>query len=209
VDFSSFVAGLIQGTFQAIVATVQQVREYAKLVADLSKTVEDFTRDNVSGNQARDWLTERYPQDLALVLPSPGQPGEPRVVPRRGADPSPAWLGELGLEGAQLDEQLTEGALLVAARRSLGEERMRLLANTVLLGINRIVVEDGQIRARLQFHAHAREQLTADIKLQGGQQMLGIAARQGGAATQISTMVSTVDVNTQSDISIKADLQAK
>src|SRR5262249_1921750 len=40
VDFPSFVAGLVSGTFQAIVdSTAQQIREYASLVASLSRSV--------------------------------------------------------------------------------------------------------------------------------------------------------------------------
>src|SRR4051812_31329545 len=66
VDFPSFVAGLIHGTFQSIVdATAQQVREYARLVADISKSVDEFTRDNVSSNQARDYLAEKHPEDIS------------------------------------------------------------------------------------------------------------------------------------------------
>jgi carbon monoxide dehydrogenase subunit G len=83
---------------------------------------------------------------------------------------------------------------------------MRLLANMVLLGINRIVVDDGQLRARLQFHARAREQMTADVTAQTGAQQAGIAARQADMRSQVSTMVSTVDVNAQADVSIKAEL---
>lgn len=207
VDFPSFVAGLIQGTFQAIVdATAQQVREYAKLVADISRSVDDFTRDNVSDNQARDHLFSKHARDLALVLPKPGEATQPRIEPRRGAEESPAWLSDYGLEGEELSPELVEGPLLAAARRDLAEDRMRTLATMVLMGINRIVVDDGQLRARLQFHARARESLTAEIAGQTSGQQMGIAGRQAGMQMGVSTMVSTVDVNAQSDVSIKADL---
>ena len=207
VDFPSFVAGLIQGTFQAIVdATAHQVREYAKLVADLSKTVDEFTRENVSDYQTRDWLASRYPRELNLALPEPGANTPPTLTPREEGEDSPEWLKEFGLEGEQLTPEVVEGPLLQAGRRALGEERMRMLANMVLLGINRIVVDDGQLRARLQFHARARESVNAQIKAQTGGQQMGIAARQADMQSQISTMVSTVDVNAQADVAIKADL---
>jgi hypothetical protein len=206
VDFPSFVAGLIHGTFRSIVdATAQQVREYAKLVADISKSVDEFTRDNVNPNQARDYLVDKHPADLTLVFPRPGEPGEPRVVPRvPGA--SPAWLADYGLEGEELTPELVDGALVQSARKSVGEDRMRTLATMVLMGINRIVVDDGQIRARLQFHAKASERMKADVTAQTGGQQLGIAGQSSGLRSAVSTMVSTVDVNAQSDISIKADL---
>jgi len=208
VDFPSFVAGLIHGTFQSIVdATAQQVREYAKLVADLSKSVDAFTRDNVSPNQARDALVGKHPQELELVLPRPGQPGEPRVVPRRQAvGTSPAWLADYGLDGEELTPELVEGALIQAARQSAGEDRLRTLATLVLMGVNRVVVEDGQLRARLQFHAKAQESVRAEVIAQTGGQDMGIAAQTAGLRTAVATMVSTVDVNAQADVSIKADL---
>src|SRR6476659_5731214 len=76
VDFPTFVAGLVSGTFQAIVdSTAQQVREYATLVASITKSVGDFSRDNVSPNQVRDWLAARHPKDLVLVIPKAGERG--------------------------------------------------------------------------------------------------------------------------------------
>jgi hypothetical protein len=214
VDFPSFVAGLIHGTFQSIVdATAKQVREYAKLVADISKSVDDFTRDNVSVYQAYDYLADRHPEDLEVVLPPPGQRVPPRLVSRgsggdrsRARNKSPAWLEQYGLGGEELTPEFIQGPLVHAARRSIGEDRMRTLATLVLMGINRIVVDDGQLRAKLQFHAKAQERLTADIVMKSGGQEAGIAAQQSGMRTAVTTMVSTVDVNAQSDISIKADL---
>ena len=208
VDFPSFVAELIQGTFIAIVdATSQQVREYAKLVADLSQTAEKFTAANVNINQARDRLVELHPAHLKLVLPGPGEIGEPRVEPFEDLDDdSPSWLEDYGLAGSELTVELVEGPLLDASRRALGEERMRNLATMVLMGINRIVVDDGELKARLHFHAKAREKVTADIVAQGGAQQIGIAGRQNTMQSAVSTMVSTVDVNSQADISLKADL---
>lgn len=207
VDFPSFVAELIQGTFQAIVdATAQQVREYAKLVADISRSVDDFTRDNVSLNQARDRLVEKHPAELMLVLPRPGENIQPRVVPRENADSSPPWLADYGLENQDLSEELVEGGLLEASRRMLGEERIRTLATMVLMGVNRLNVSDGQLTARLQFHAKAREKVNAEIVGQQGVQQQGIAARSASAGSAVSTMISTVDVNAQADVSIKTDL---
>ncbi len=207
VDFPSFVAGLIQGTFQAIVdATAHQVREYARLVADLSKTIDQFTQENVGDAQARDWLAARHPRELHVVVPEAGSNQRPRLASRGDDDEAPAWLEDYGLGGASLTDEIVEGPLLQAGRRALGEERMRMLANMVLLGINRIVVDDGQLRARLQFHARAREQVTAEISAQTAGQQTGIAARQSDMRAAVSTMVSTVDVNAQADVAIKAEL---
>ena len=207
VDFPSFVTGLIQGTFQAIVdATGQQVREYARLVASISRSVDDFSKDNVSSNQVRDWLAERHPADLQVVLPRPGEKGSPRLLPRRRDGEPPAWLEQYALGGQDLTPELTEGPLLDAARRTLGEERLQTLATMVLMGINRIVVDDGRIRARLQFHAQAREQVKAEMVGANESVRADVASRSTGNTANIQTMVSTVNANAQSDVALKADL---
>lgn len=208
VNFAGFVAGLVTGTFQAIVdATSQQIREYANLVASLSKSLDDFSRENVTDGQARGWLAGRYPQDLTQTVPAPGQAGTPQLVPRESqAGASPAWLGQYGLEGQALSPELTEGALLEAGRLKAGEERLQMLASLVLMGINRVVVNDGDIKARLQFHAVAKEQTTAEMMM--GQAAQGIAGRsqmEGGA----TTMVSTLKANAQAEASIKTDLMGE
>ncbi|HSS00699.1 MAG TPA: hypothetical protein VLM79_26750, partial [Kofleriaceae bacterium] len=49
INFPAFVASLVTGTFRAIVdATAQQLREYADLVANLSRSVEDFAAEHVT-----------------------------------------------------------------------------------------------------------------------------------------------------------------
>ncbi|MCA9700200.1 MAG: hypothetical protein KC431_21930, partial [Myxococcales bacterium] len=148
---------------------------------------------------------ERHPQDLVLQLPAPGSGGNPKVAPRREGS-TPEWLGEYGLEGESLTPELVEGPLLQAGRRLHGEQRMQTLATLVLMGINRIVIDDGQLKAKLQFHARAREQVSAQVSAQGGGKQASIAGRQGGGSSAVTTMVSTVDVNTQSEVSIKTEL---
>jgi hypothetical protein len=60
--FVEFTAGLINGTFDAIVgATVKQMEAYAKLVADLAKTLAQFQSENVSDAQINAHLAQRYP----------------------------------------------------------------------------------------------------------------------------------------------------
>lgn len=208
VDFPSFVAELIHGTFQAIVdATAQQIREYARLVASLAQTAEQFGRENVSPNQVRFGLAERHPADLVVVVPRTGERGDPALKPRHKDDAgSPPWLADYGLAGEELTAELAEGALLEAGRRAMAEDRMQNLSAMVLMGINRIVVQDGQIKARLQFHASARESVKADVADVGAAIQGGIAGRDAGTQGAVMTKVSTVSVNAQADVAIKANL---
>src|SRR6185503_11929707 len=78
-DFPEFVASLVHGTFDAIVdSSIRQMESFADLVAAVAKPIEQFTQENVSINQTRDWLIEQHPADLALLRDG----GEVRVVPR-------------------------------------------------------------------------------------------------------------------------------
>jgi hypothetical protein len=208
IDFPGFVAGLIHGTFDAIVdASIRQMEAFADLVSAVAKDTEQFTRDNISANQARDWLAERYPKDLVLDLS-----GGPRLLPRQSASdsdeepPSPDWLADFGLDDEPLTAELIEEQLIPAARRHVGEDRLQMLATMVLLGMNRVIVRDGSISARVRFRAVARDKAAVDYAV--AQDPGGSAWGQRGNATyaQHSTMISTVGVNVQAETELKAEL---
>ena len=211
IAFTDFVAGLVRGTFQAIVdATAQQMREYADLVANISRSAESFTRDNVSDAQARLWLSNRHAVDLYVAVPQPGKGGSPTLcVQAKSVGQSPEWLDQYQLAGAELNNELSEGPLLAAGRAKLGEERLQNLASMVLMGLNRVVVKDGQIAAKLQFHATAQDRSAAEVAAENRSQQGNIAQRQTDMSAQAVTMVSTTKANAQADANIRADLMGE
>lgn len=209
IDFPDFVAGLVHGTFDAIVdASIRQMESYADLVSAVAKPLEDFTADNVTLNQARDYLVETYPQDLYLelgsspvVLPRPGE-GEEADSPR-----SPSWLSEFNLEGEELTPELVEEQLVPLARAKVGQSRQQMLATMVLLGLNRVVVRDGSISARLRFRASAADRAKVEYAVSDDPQGGSSWGTRGSSSYQLpSTKVSTVGVNVQSDSDLKAEL---
>jgi hypothetical protein len=152
VDFPGFVASLIKGVFQAIVdASIQQMEAFAELVKNVSKSVDEYMKDNVSENQARDYLAGRYPDHLQVDVS--GQ--QPKVVPKPEADETemPDFFKDLGLDIPvdSLDEQTTEEVLMPAARQQLAIDRQRMLLMMVLMGINRLVVTNGSVKAAVIF----------------------------------------------------------
>jgi len=158
VDFPGFVAGLIQGVFQAIVdASIQQMEAFAELVKNVSKSVDEYMRDNITPNQARDYLTDRYPEQLQLDITG----DEPKVVPKPEANdsPLPDFFKDLGLDFPvdSLDEDVTEEVLVPAARQQMAIDRQRMLLMMVLMGINRLVVTDGSIKAAVIFDLKATD----------------------------------------------------
>jgi len=88
VDFPKFVSGLIQGVFKAIVdSTIEQMHAYGELLANVAKTVDQFAQDNISENNGRDWLAERFLDQLGVdTSPMSGgladEDAPPVVTPR-------------------------------------------------------------------------------------------------------------------------------
>ena len=211
-DFPEFVASLVHGTFDAIVdSSIRQMESFADLVAAVAKPIDQFTQENVSLNQARDWLIEQYPKDLALARDTE----EFRVVPRTPSNGesqegphSPDWLADFGLPGEELTSELIEEQLLPVARDRVARNRLQTLSTMVLLGMNRVVVKDGTIAARLRFRAAAADHAKVDYAVSDDPAGGGSEWGRRGSRTfsAPSTKVSTVGVNVQTDSELKAEL---
>lgn len=206
IDFPSFVSSMIQGTFQAIVnASIQQMEAYAEMLKSVAGTVDRFMQDNISDGMARDHLSEQYGQLFARDTSS----GSPRlqVRPRNADAELPSFFKDMGFSSpADIDDEAVEQVVVPQTRRHLAEARQRTLATMVLMGINRVVVDDGEITAKLQFHIDASESMAMrfdQTKTTAGN-MSGTAGRSPFGAQAV--MVNTASINAQSDINVRADL---
>lgn len=209
IDFTGFVAQLVHGTFDAIVdASIRQMESYSSMVAAVAKTVDQFTEENVTLNQARDWLATRYPGDLQLLLPDGAERAEPQLAPRKEGL-APSWLSEYGIEeGEELSTELLEQTVLPQVRLKVGGERQQLLAAMVLLGMQRVVVRDGSITSKVMFRAAATDAAKVSYATSSDPQQVNNWGERGAMsyAGQSSTMVSTVAVNAQNESNVRADL---
>mgnify|MGYP000904108873 CR=1 FL=1 len=161
VNFTAFVGELIQGVFRAVVdASVQQMEAYAELVKSVTMSISEFRDQNVTENQARDHLANRYPNLMQISL----QQGSPRLQVRPDADTDnlPDLATDLGLSEpiSSLDDETLEEKLVPAARDEIARGRQQLLATMVMMGINRIVVTNGRINAKLNFNFQASDAMT-------------------------------------------------
>ncbi|MEM9638064.1 MAG: hypothetical protein AAGA94_10500 [Pseudomonadota bacterium] len=208
IDFPAFVASLVDGTFNGITdSAIRQMEAYADLVAAVAKPLDQFARENVTRNQARDWLAEQYPGDVQLVNTG----NEYQLTPRNASEEEftepPSWLSDFGLEGNELSGEFLEQSLLPAARERVAQQRLSTLATMVLTGMNRVVVKDGTIGARLRFRAAASDSVALDFATSNdpasGQTQWGRRGSRRGSAV---TKVSTIDVNAQSDSELEARL---
>jgi hypothetical protein len=207
IDFPRFVAQLIQGTFQAIVdASIQQMEAYAELLRNVTRTIDSFMQENVSPDMARDYLADNYgsvfTRDLAGTTP------RLTVQPTgRREEALPSFFQDLGFGSVEdIDDQSIEEVIVPATRRDMAQKRQQLLATMVLMGLNRIVVDDGEIKAKLQFHIDASEE--AQLRFDQTKTTIGNLSGTAGRSpfTANGIMVNTTSLNAQSDINVRTDL---
>lgn len=238
VDFAKFVGGLIKNVFQAIVeSSIEQMRAYGELIANVSKTVDSFMQDNITPAAGRDWLSQKYPDVFEVETQDQGMsfaegdaaPPAPPVLVARGEN-AEVRLAEISHEMnlnppvADITDANAELRLVTAARLHMAKSRQQLLASMVMLGINRIVVTDGSITAKVIFDMRAQDMGTrgyrASMQDRSAQRYKeSINASYGGWFTPVSaeaafeaeqshvaTVGSSVDETSQSKAEVKANL---
>jgi hypothetical protein len=171
VDFPKFVGGLIKNVFQAIVeSSIDQMRAYGELIANVAKTVDQFMNDNISTGAGRDYLANRFPDTFDVELqPSAGSFAEGSEAPpptaqlvTKGEEPEKRLTeisAELGVDPpiTDISDPNAELKIVTAARLQMAKSRQQLLSSMVMLGINRIVVTDGTINAKVVFDMRAED----------------------------------------------------
>lgn len=226
VDFPKFVAGLIDGVFSAIVdSSIKQMEAYAELVKNVSKSVDQYMKDNVTENQSRDYLANRYPDHLELDLNGE----QPKVKTKDGYDENsmPDFFNDLGLSMPMdnFDDDAVEEQLVPAARKRMAMDRQQLLATMVLMGINRLVVTNGFIKSKVIFKLDTRDKVSKDFT-QTAEQRGGSSAYErsrpslwkrifsdnsySGSSSYGNFKVDTVDeTSSDSEVKLKAELSGE
>ncbi len=160
VKFPVFVASLIEGVFHAIVkSSIEQMEAYTAMIASVAKSLKQFTDDNVTENQGRDHMVEKFPDVFEIGVDDFGESAGPKLKLKDGVDESAALkrINSMQFEDGNvmksmdLSDENVEKALVMAARMQLAKQRQQLMASMVLMGINRIVITDGRISAKIMY----------------------------------------------------------
>lgn len=219
IAFPTFVADLINGTFDAIIgATIKQMNAFMDLVAQVSKTVGEYERDNVTDNQARDYLVQQLPGLLEIVV----EDEQPTLVITEAGEaaeaPALAFLqGTLGLPApvTRLEDDLITEQLVPAARRKLAQTRLQMLSTMVMMGLQRIVIRHGRLKATMGFHidasdrAHAEEASSFDFAHENsvsGFFYVAFSAKTSVAYVTSQQSDSDSAINVQADLTGEVDL---
>lgn len=217
VDFPEFVSGLIQGVFQAIVdASIQQMEAYGELLAATAKSVDQFAQDHITDDQAREQLVSRHPSVLRIERSS----GAPRIAVRDDVeDDSAVQAITQSSETIDFDDPTDELKFVNAAKLEMARQRQKMMALMVMLGINRIIVTNGRINAKVVFDVeasdYAKRSASAsldDVAESESAAFAHSALPWGGAAGGFkrkkhkTTIRSSVDDDSESEAEMKAQL---
>ena len=166
VKFPEFVSGLIQGVFQSIVtSSLDQMENYANMIASVAKSLDQFMQDNVSESQGREHIANKFPSLFELSEDQWSDEPGPRLQLREDVDEDTALRtvnNSLSFENGELksldlSDENVEKALVHNARLQLAKQRQQLMASLILMGINRVVVTDGKIAAKILYDFRARD----------------------------------------------------
>ncbi len=166
VKFPAFVSGLINGVFQSITkSSIEQMEAYQEMIASVAKSLHQFMDDNVTPNQGRDNMVDQFPDLFEIGTSEWDESGGPALKLRDGVDEGEALKrvnNKLEFQDGQmksldLSDQNVEMALIENSRIQLARQRQQLMASIVLMGINRIVVTDGRISAKIMYDVRAQD----------------------------------------------------
>lgn len=209
ISFPSFVADLIKGVFNAILdATQTQMGAFTEMLDAVAKTVDQFETENISNAEAEQWLVQRYPRHLRMESGSDG----PRAVPTDADEPPAGIRNTLNLpdDVDVIDDVTLEEILIPAARRKLAQSRMQMLSTMVMMGLQRIVINHGRIRATMGFHidatdtAHEERADMLDTRI-GVQGQVGFGWWSASARTSV-TYVRSTKADSDAELNVNADL---
>jgi hypothetical protein len=218
VDFPAFVSGLIEGVFTSIVdSSIRQMEAYGELLANVTKSIQDFANDNITDGAARDYLMGQFPR--ALTLNRQGKGARLQANPSLDDENAPDLGAFVGLPGASVEDAESEAKLVQAAKLKMARARQQQLATMVVLGINRIVVTDGRINAKVVFDVKMSEsadfQASAqyhdakthvDTEHTSSRSFWGTSRR---STSNVNTRVTTLDSNTKQEAHESIEAKAK
>lgn len=163
IDFPGFVTNLLTGVFQAITTSnLQQLQAFADLLEAVNTGVGQFANQQIDDARAAQWASQRF---SGLVFTPPPRAGEaPDLqVGDSGRAPEERELREaLGLsseEARSVDSSDLMGTLVPLVKRKLARDRQSVLATMVLMGMNRVVVDEGRLHASMDMVVDARSML--------------------------------------------------
>ena len=149
VDFPKFVRDLLKGVFDAnLQVTLQQMETYQKLLKTATKSVAEFV-NAIDNTAAFGYLAETKSDEFSIDFDDKDtdNAGQPKAV-LTNKEGERADLGDNEIKAKIMD-----------AKIAMAKEQRALLRETILMGITRLVVERGKVKASVLFDIKAGEKI--------------------------------------------------
>lgn len=227
VDFVGFVTGLIHGVFESIVqSSIKQMEAFGHLLEAVVKSVNEFANEDIGPAKARDYLASKYPK--ALKVDTSGETSKLALKDDVADDKMPDFKSLLGLtDNLDVSDEDQEKQIVEAAQLKMARMRQQQLSTMVMMGINRIVVTEGEIKATVTFDVKSKDtagrvaqaemddrtaerhsrydyQSNSDSNIWGTE-----SSSSGSGSSDINTRVSTAHADTKDTSDSKLETQAK
>ena len=147
VDFPKFVRDLLKGVFDAnLQVTIQQMESYQKLLKTATKSVAEFA-NKIDDTTAFGYLAEHQGDDFSIDFDD-----------KEKTEKNPDGTVLTNKDGERMDIGDNEvKAKIMDAKIAMAKEQRALLRETILMGITRLVVERGKVKASVLFDIKAGE----------------------------------------------------
>lgn len=153
VDFPGFVKDLLKGVFDAnLEVTLAQMESYQKLLKAASQSVSKFI-NAIDDAAAFGYLAENQGDEFGLDFSGEENSDGSRKVMLTDSNGDPADLGDNQVKAKIMD-----------AKIQMAKEQRAMLRETILMGITRLVVEKGNVKASVLFDIKATEQIQKSDK---------------------------------------------
>jgi hypothetical protein len=155
IDFPKFVRDLVKGVFDAnLEVTVKQMEAFQKLLKTATKELTAFIT-KIDDTAAFGYLAENQPDLFSMDFPSDGETDN-------DGNPRPVLTDK---DGTKLDLGDNEvKAKIMEAKIAMAREQRALLREVILMGVTRLVVEKGVIKASCLFDIKATEKIDKNDK---------------------------------------------
>jgi hypothetical protein len=154
VDFPGFVRDLIHGVFRANIEVMhEQTNDFIRVLKMATQSLAQFV-NKIDDTSTFAYLVEKEPDRFSFQLPPIPEDDE------EGAEQQPQQPVLTDKQGEPLDlgDNMVK-AKIMDAKIAMAQEQRALLREVLLMGITRLVVEEGNINAAVVFDIKAKENI--------------------------------------------------
>ena len=147
VNFPNFVRDLLKGVFDAnMEVSIKQAEQYQELLKQATKSTASFVKD-VAKADSYAYLAENSDFNMSFGDDETGgQESQPLLMDKDG--------NEVDTEDSKIKAKIADAQLAIA------KERRKLLRETIMMGINRLVIDKGLVRTKVVFDIQSKSNVT-------------------------------------------------